>query len=271
MLKQSSYTESVGRELLTVTGQLGICVGWLAFDCGKFGLARNLYGDAQVMADNAANPVLTVHVLQNRSMLASYLARITNSVSERTKLAHEGWQLASQAAEEGRYEPFPKLHALTALRHARAASLLGNAAAFATAIARAHRELDRGPRIDEPEWIRFMDETEITGHEAMGRTSLGEPAKGEELCRTVLDGQLSRRNRALYDVELAVSLLEQNAGREALAAGTAALDAIEDGVASARTLDKLRPVRLAAAKASDDEFCTRFDLAGRSLGREWGV
>jgi hypothetical protein len=67
--------------------------------------------------------------------------------------ARKALRLAFQAQDEGRYLTVPRLHALIALRHASAASLLGDKAAFQAAIIQARRELDRGPQDEKPpEW-----------------------------------------------------------------------------------------------------------------------
>ena len=123
------------------------------------------------LAAGAGDAVLAVHVLSNQSMLYAELARTGPS----REPARQALRLAFQAQEEGRYIPVPRLHALIALRHASAASLLGDKAAFQAAISQARRELDRGPRDgDPPEWLRFVDETEITGVEARGWLNLGD-------------------------------------------------------------------------------------------------
>jgi hypothetical protein len=68
------------------------------------------------------------------------------------------------------------------------------------------------------------------------------------------------RGAQLADVQLA-----QNAVHDAIGTGAAVLALVQDGVTSARTLNVLRPVRAAAAKAGDEEFCGRFDAAEESL------
>ena len=66
---------------------------------------------------------------------------------------------------------------------------------------------------------QFVDETEITGHEAMGVLNLGKPSRGEALYRTVLDNKLTRRNRTYYGALLSDALLKQGAREHAIAEG----------------------------------------------------
>ena len=176
MLGESSYTEPMERQLLAINSELAICTGWLAFDGGNVPLARYLYAEAHLTAGHAA--IRSSPRTRSKSGRCSAVtSHDSGAANERRSLAREGLRLALQAADQARHEPVPRLHALIAMRHANATSLLGDEAAFRSAITRARRELDRGTRADDPEWIQFVDETEITGHEAMGvRTSESQAA-----------------------------------------------------------------------------------------------
>lgn len=248
-------------QLLAAAGELALCTGWIATDGGQLSLAGPLYEEASELAADSGDMVLAVHTLANQSMLHAELARTGPSRDP----ARQALRLAFQAQDEGRYLPVPRLHALIALRHASAASLLGERAAFQAAVAQARSELDRGPVEDKPpEWLRFVDRAEITGVEARGWLDLGDPGRSVVLYREVLASELSPRNRADYGAELADALLKQGARRDAVAAAMDVLPALEDGVTSVRCLNRLRLVRQAAACAPEaEEFCARFDAIGR--------
>ena len=250
-------------QLLAAAGELALCTGWIAMDGGQLPLARPLYEEARALADHSGDTVLSVHVLTNQSMLHAELARTGPS----REPARQALRLAFQAQDEGRYLQVPRLHALIALRHASAASLLGDKTAFQAAIGQARRELDRGPQDGKPpEWLRFVDHAEITGVEARGWLNLGDPGKSAVLYRRVLASRLSPRNRASYGVGLADALLKQGARQEAITAAMDVLPALEGGVTSMRCLNRLRLVRQAAANSPDaEEFCTRFDRIDRAL------
>ena len=213
--------------------------------------------------------MLSVHVLTSQSMLSAEMARTGPS----REPARQALRLAFQAQEEGRYIPVARLHALIALRHASAASLLGDKAAFQAGITQARRELDRGPRDDNPpEWLRFVDETEITGVEARGYLNLGDASRSAQLYRQVLASGLSTRNRASYGAGLADALLKQGARQEAVVAATNVLPALESGVTSMRCLNRLRLVRQAAGNTRGaQEFCERFDAVERILIASYGL
>lgn len=120
---------------------------------------------------------------------------------------------------------------------------------------------------DDPEWIQFVDETEITGHEAMGVLNLGKPGRGETLYRTVLDGNLTRRNRTYYGALLSGALLKQDAREHSITEGMSVLPALADGVTSVRTLNELRPLRAVDGPHTEERaaFCEQFDAVARSM------
>jgi transcriptional regulator with XRE-family HTH domain len=262
-VKAPGNVGDTGCQLHVTAGDLALCTGWIALDGGNLPLARSLYAEARQLAASAGDTLLMVHTLTNMSMLWAEMARTGPS----REPARQALQLAFQAAEEGRYLPMPRLHTLIALRHASAASLLGDKAAFGTAITRSRRELDRAPRDNNPpEWLRFVGETEITGVEARGHLNLGDASRSVLLYRRVLDGELSPRNRVSYGAGLADALLKQGARREAVTAALDVLPALEGGVTSIRCLNRLRLVRLAAGTTTGaEEFCERFDVVERAV------
>ncbi len=264
MLKESSHTDAVRHQLLRVGGDLALCAGSLALDSGDVPQARRLYAAALKMAAEAGVDVLTVHALERLSDLASYVAR----TGQDRATAKEGMRLAYQAADKARHTLMPRLHTLVALRHAHAASLLGDRAAFQSAITRARRELDRGPRVGEPGWMWYVDNTGIAYTEAQGYWSLGEMAKAEKLYRNVLDSGLNPCRCAYIRAGLSSALLASGASEDAISEGTAVLSVLEGGLASRKRLSELRPVRVAAGASKTsaaEEFCARFDAVERGL------
>jgi transcriptional regulator with XRE-family HTH domain len=260
----NSNGKEAGGQLLAAAGDMALSSGWIALDAGCLPLAQPLYEEARELAANAADAVLTVHVLTSQSMLYAEMAH----TSPGRESARQALRLAFQAQEEGRYIPMPRLHALIALRHASAASLLGDKVAFRAAIAQARRELDRGPRNDKPpEWLRFVSHAEITGVEARGYLNLGDASRSALLYRQVLASGLSPRKRVSYGAGLADALLKQGARQEAVAMAMDVLAVLEDStVKSMRCLNRLRLVRQAAGSIpQEQEFRDRFDAVEQIL------
>jgi hypothetical protein len=146
------------------------------------------------------------------------------------------------------------------MRRAAASGILGDDVTIRHAIANARRELDRGDHPADPQWTGFVDNTEVTAHEAMARLNQGKPGTAAVLFREVLcDPGLPPRNRALYTAQLAASLQAAGDRAEAVGAGMQVLAALEGTVRSARVLRELRPVRQATDPG--DEFAARYDTA----------
>jgi transcriptional regulator with XRE-family HTH domain len=263
MLDESDYSEVVGQELLRVTGNLATRTGWLAFDAANVPLARRLYSEAWLLAAHSNDHTLQAHVLDLSSMLTSHLARAGGAGRG---LSRESLRLADHAADVARHQPIPRLHALIALRRADAVSLLGDKPAFQAAIARARRELDRGARDDDPPWIQFVDESEIASQEAKGHHNLGDPKTASAFHRQSLDVPgISRRNRACGQAQLAGALADSGDVSEAVREGLSVLPTLSAGVTSIRTLNYLRPVRVAAERTTAEGFCVDFDAVERTL------
>ena len=249
-------------QLLAAAGELALCTGSIALDAERLTLTRLLYQKARELAVSAGDVMLAVHVLASQSLLNGEIAR----TGPGREPARQALRLAYQAADEGRYIPMPALHALIALQHASAASLLGDKAAFEAAVGQARREMNRRADGDPPQRLRFVSEAEITETEAIGYLNLGEAARSAMLYRQGLASGLSPRHRASYGAGLADALLKQGASQDAITAAMEVLPAIEGGVTSMRCLSRLRPVRQAAGNTAEArEFCDRFDAIERVL------
>jgi len=262
-LKETNHGGEISGQLLAAAGEMALCAGLIALDAGRLPMARSLYAEARELAAGAGDGLLAVHALTSQSMLYAEMA----GTGPGGEPARQALRLAFQAQEEGRYLPVPRLHALIAVRHAIAASLLGDKAAFRAAITQARRQLEQGPGNDHPPgWLRSVGETEITAAEARGYLNLGEPGRGVLLYRQVLAARLSAPSRASCGAWLACALLKQGACGDAVAAALDVLPALEAGVASIRCLDQLRPVRRAAGNTSAArEFSGRFDAIELAL------
>ena len=252
MLDHSSYTGTVGAELQEVTSELAACAGFAAYDAGQQPLARMLLAEAALLA--AGDPLLSARAYGLLALQSNALA-VAN-----TGRAREALRFLDLADAAARHEPSPRIHALIWMRRAAASGILGDDVTIRHAIANARRELDRGDHPADPQWTGFVDNTEVTAHEAMARLNQGKPGTAAVLFREVLcDPGLPPRNRALYTAQLAASLQAAGDRAEAVGAGMQVLAALEGTVRSARVLRELRPVRQAADPG--DEFAARYDTA----------
>jgi hypothetical protein len=262
MLDEGDYTDAVGRELVTVTTELAITTGWFAYDGGQQHIARQMYGEANLLASTVGVGELTAHVFANLAMQSTYLAR---SGTSSPGGAREGLRFAIRAADAARHVPSPRLHALISLRQAAAYAQLGDETAFKTSVENAHRELDRGDHPTDPTWTAFVTRAEIDGHDADGWLRLKQTGRAVSRYDDVLSAHLPLRNAAYYRARLAGALLEDGDRSEAIAQGLSVLPDLGDRLTSARTLIELRPVRAAAQQASAEEFVALFDSAAHAL------
>ncbi|MGQ0716803.1 MAG: hypothetical protein ACT4NP_05690 [Pseudonocardiales bacterium] len=263
MLDEADYGELIGRQLVSIAGELAVCVGWLSHDGDDQTRARELYSEAFLLASQAGDTGLAVRAIEKMSL------QLTQMASRRSNrgFAREAVRLSGRAIELARHDTSPRLHALLACREAIAHAAAGDRNGFDAAIIRAKREIDRtGFTEDEAVWLRFATESEITVHEAKGRLYLGELDTASTLYRASLEELgLSPRNRANYHAQLAGTLAARGDEDEAISEGLAVLPALERQVASPRTVVELRPVRQVAQARKNDEFCDRYDaLSTRS-------
>jgi len=263
MLDESDYPEPIGRQLLAAAAELCRFTGWGAYDRGDQQLARRLYSEADMLAGDTGDNELILHVCAVLARQSAYLAR----VHQRRGLAREALRFADRAADAARHEPSPRLHALAGMRQAVAHAQLGDEMAFRSSITRARRALDRGDHPADPSWARFVTHAEITSHEAMGWERLGSPVLAVTLWRGLAgDQDWVPRNRICAHSYLAAALLDEGDVTLAIDEGRTVLSSFATAqMTSARPVNAMRPVRLAAENAGDEEFCGHFDAVERTL------
>ncbi|MDQ2881144.1 MAG: hypothetical protein M3Y48_07825 [Actinomycetota bacterium] len=261
MLDEADYSEVVGRQLMSAAGELAVCVGWLAYDASDQTLSRAIYSQARLLADQSGDHGLAIRAMEKMSLQSvnhSHKSGLCGS-------AREAVRLSRRATELARHDPSPQLHALLAAREAIALAAAGDGQGFSVAITRAWREVDRGFADGVPAWLRFVTRSEITVHEAKGRSYLGDHTSASELYRSSLDATLGSRNGANYRAQLAAALVASGDVYGAVVEGMAVLPTLDaGGIVSPRTLAELQPVRLAATQdPRGEEFCAYYDRIGR--------
>jgi tetratricopeptide (TPR) repeat protein/DNA-binding XRE family transcriptional regulator len=233
-----------------------------ALDAGNLHLARSLHREATALAATASDTTLTGQALLAGSLLHAHDARFSKS----SRLAaRQALALAREAAEECRYEPVPQLHAQIAIRVAEAAALLGDAAAFSAAIARARRELDRpapAPADAVPAWLRHLGHGDITAAEADGTLALGDHRRAATLYREAASNATCPRDQAERDAGLAEALFLSGEHQQAIATAHRALAA---GMLTSRGMSRAHQVAAAAGGLPGaPDLRTRADFATRT-------
>ncbi|ROO83700.1 helix-turn-helix protein [Actinocorallia herbida] len=253
MLDDSDYSEQVGRGLLSLCAELGNCAGFLAFDAGDHQLARRLFSEAALMAESSDDGMVTAQVYASMALHSIHLCRKTHERGH----AREALRLLDRAGTSARHVPSAKLHALIEVRRAPAAALLGDTDRAVRSIGKARDELERDTHYAEPECLGFVTHAEITGFEAGAFRDLGKVGPAVRCYEHVLaDPTLHDRNRANYVAGLADVLHEAGDTGSAHDFALTVLPALEGGISSKRTLDRLANLR---AATTDEELAARFD------------
>jgi hypothetical protein len=257
LLEYGSYTDSVGLRLVSATGRLQYCAGWLALDAGQHEIARTCFTDALTMSRHAEDAQTEMLALANLAMQSNDLAR----PREALRYAAGAEQAASGAAAA------PWLAVIPQGRLAIASSLMGDACGADRAISQARRVLEHEDDTEPEEWSSFLSPSYVDGVEAACAMELQRAARAERLLEQAIAGypQQCARNLALIRVRLARARLDQNAVDGAAEASHAALDDLSGEVASWRVGSELAAVaqRLAAYPEVEgvEGFLTRYQTA----------
>ncbi|MBF6075300.1 helix-turn-helix domain-containing protein [Nocardia beijingensis] len=199
VVTECSYTERVGKRLLGVAGELAQLAGWVASDAGRYEDAQHLYLSGAAAADDAGDRVLTAQLL---SSLSYQMANVGNPYEA---------ALLARTAVKGATGASPVVRCL-----------LTDRLAWACARSRdrdeAERALDavdetyerRSPDIPEPEWVYWLDRTEIDVMAGRCFVELDEPRKASSLLSGAIAQLAADRVRevALYRTWLAESYLK---------------------------------------------------------------
>ncbi|MGH3569540.1 MAG: helix-turn-helix domain-containing protein [Pseudonocardia sp.] len=124
MLDESDYSEKIGRDLMSVAGELAVCVGWLSYDAGNQNDARRLYNEAFVLADQAGDGLLAIQAIEKMAQQATFIA----GHGRHKGAAREALRLGARLTDLARTESSSRLHALAAARQAIAFAASGSEA-----------------------------------------------------------------------------------------------------------------------------------------------
>jgi tetratricopeptide (TPR) repeat protein/transcriptional regulator with XRE-family HTH domain len=159
------YTEAVGRELFAAVGEATLLAAWMCYDSAPASaLAQGYFVQALALAQAGNDRLLGASILDAMSHQATFMGRFTEAAS----LAR-----AARAGTGGIATP-----TLTAHFHAmeaRALARLGDAKACEHALSESMREFEQANPDNDPEWIRYFNESELSaefGHcmRDLGRT-----------------------------------------------------------------------------------------------------
>lgn len=247
---RGTYSDAVGRELLTAAADTCALAGWMAYDQAYRGLAMRYYIQGLRLARAAGDPEIAAHILTRMSYLA---------LDE--DLPHEAVAQARAAVHAAAATTNPRVKAYTDVVEARAQAVAGGRREARAALGRAESRYD--PTItDAPGWALVHDPAELANQFAHVHLDLKDTAPGLRSISVAIAGKTDATRRSLAKCHIRAARLSILAGEIEVA-----LDHIGDVsrtlpmLSSVRVHKQLAPVRqeLVAATGSTSRYVRAFD------------
>jgi transcriptional regulator with XRE-family HTH domain len=261
-LLNGRYTEHVGRELYSATAEATLLAAWMSYDSAPdSSLAQRYFIQALGLAQAGDDRLLGASVLDAMSHQATYTGRFSEAAN-----------LARAARTGTRGVATPTLAAHFHTMEARALARLGDAKGCDHSLAEAVREFERRKPEDDPDWIRYFDESELAAEFGHCLRDLGRPVDAVQYASHSLmevDETTFVRSDFFALMVLADAYL---AAGETEKACSVALGALTPGeqLRSARCVGYLREFRQRLAATGDNRSIVDFNE--RAIGsRLWRI
>ena len=228
-------TASVERALLSAAAEGTLLAAWMTYDSmPTSGLAQRYFTQALALAQNADDQLLGASILDAMSHQATYNGRYR----EAANLARAAMAGTRRVATAGLAAHF---HAM----EARALAKLGDAHACDLALAAAVRSFERRNPEDEPTWIQYFDDAELSaelGHcfRDLGRAT--DASQHASQCLAVIDESTFLRSDFFAAMVLADAYVAAGEVEQACRIALNAL-ALGEQLRSARCVRYLREFR----------------------------
>jgi len=235
-----SYTESTGRALCVAVSEATLLAAWMSYDAGIHGLAQRYFIQALRLAQAAQDDLLAGSILDAMSHQATFLGRF-----------REAANLARAARTGTRGKATNTLTAHFHAMEARALAVGGDASGAEKALGQAVRVFERRKPGDDPEWISYFDDAELSAEFSHCFRDLGRGKDAVTYAERALAGAAGASARSDFFVTMvkAAGQLRGRAGQlrdaEVDQACVTIRRALEVGiqVKSARCAQYLREVR----------------------------
>lgn len=241
VLGDAAYDERIGRRLLSAVAELCQLAGWVAMDAGHEQAARRHFVDGVRAAQVAGNQPVAANLIST----LSYQFAGSGDPKTAVLLARTAFQGAQAAATA---TTLALLQERIAWAHARA----GDRSAAEKALAAVERYYERRRPEDDPTWVYWLDDVEITVMAGRSYVELGLPERAEPL----LTGAITRcdedhaREVALYRSWLADAYIQMGELDRALDEARRVVE-LERRAGSARASQRVQYLRSRLARAGD--------------------
>jgi transcriptional regulator with XRE-family HTH domain len=261
-LLNGQYTETTGRALFSAVAEATLLAAWMSYDSMPAGtLTQRYFVQALALAQAGGDRLLGASILDAMSHQATYLGRY----SEAANLAR-----AARAGTQGIATPTLVSHFHT--MEARALARIGDASACDRALADAVHEFERRTPDNDPLWIQYFDEAELSAEFGHCLRDLGRPTQAAQYASAsiaAVDDVTFLRSDFFAAIVLADAHI---ASGEVEQACEVALKALASGeqIRSARCISYLREFQQRLAHASDSRVAAEFGERASGL-RLWRI
>ncbi|UWE07687.1 helix-turn-helix domain-containing protein [Actinacidiphila bryophytorum] len=231
LLRDSTYSEQTRRDLLSVLAEQAQQAGWAAFDGGRAADARGLYEESHSAATEAGDTDLAGNAL-------AFLAYQAVSGDQKA-----GVEIAARSCATIGPDAPAGVRALLHERLAWACAVAGLATECERALAAAETALSTAGDTPQPDWVSWVDTTELQIMTGRCWTELRRPLRAVPVLETALAAydDTNARDKALYLSWLGDSYLTAGEVEHAATTADRALD-LAEGVASVRPRARLTPL-----------------------------
>lgn len=238
-LPLSRYVSRLGANIeqnpgdgLAAFAQLSQMTGWLALDGNRHGAARRYLTSAIYAAHEAEQSAIAASSLAYLSLQETYRGRLRSALS-----------LAQTASTVGNGSVTPLTKTMLATRLARAHAGLHNTDNCLRSLDDMHTAFNAAGQQEEPLWISYVDEIEITAQAGACYLDLGMTTEACAALRKALDLLAQKaphriRDRVHYLVRLARCYLLQREVERACEVAAEAV-ALSEAIGSARIMERI--------------------------------
>ncbi|WP_280335657.1 helix-turn-helix domain-containing protein [Nocardia wallacei] len=246
-LLHAEHSEALGRRLRASVADMHNLAGWTCFDIGLFTAARRHFRRALTLARQAEDHSLLSNILYRAGRL--HLHRNMPAI------ALKFFQLGQLTAQDS---GCTLTVAMLTANEGWARAVLGQTSQMHHALRRAEDEFASADHDIAAQWVRFFGDADLhailgvalTSHPAANAVELDEGIRRINTAIALRDKDMAR-SRVFELSALATAHLRNGDRDEGLHTGTNAIAAAGD-VRSVRTIDRLTPLREAAARRRGD-------------------
>ncbi|MEV7011838.1 hypothetical protein [Streptosporangium sp. NPDC051022] len=185
-LATGQYLSAVERDLQAAAGETGEIAAWIAYDADRQSLSRQLIHEAMLISRLAGDRGMELFQTSHLSMQGVYLRR-----------SREALRAADSVLDRGRVSG--RTAALFHLRRARALAQLEEETGAFNALGAARAQIGDGVHGDDPQWTWWLDDHELSLHEAVCHSGLGSWGRAVEAIGHAVEGCEAGRTRCHFN------------------------------------------------------------------------